>query len=62
MFNEQELKPCPFCGGDAYIKLTHGNFWIDCFHNKDCLIKTNTWLYSSHNIKEQIEKWNRRRV
>lgn len=61
MFNEQELKECPFCGGKAYINLLNGNFFIECFHSKECLVKPNTWLHSSKNIKKQIEGWNERR-
>lgn len=31
----KELKPCPFCGGEAELHKTHGIFWINC-PNKKC--------------------------
>ena len=56
MINIKELKPCPFCGGTAYIKVMLGNFYIDCFHTKKCLVKPNTWLSSDNKIEKQIKR------
>ena len=60
--NKQELKPCPFCGGEANIvkrKLkigfypSGGTYYVHC---KKCLITT-----QPRNQKELvIEFWNRR--
>lgn len=55
-----ELKPCPFCGGKAYID-TFGGWHIDAFHKKDCIVEPNTYLRThENNIKQQIKAWNRR--
>lgn len=56
----EELKPCPFCGGEAeivdidptphYVAETH---WVAC---KECKASTNY----SKNRDKAIEAWNRR--
>jgi hypothetical protein len=55
-----ELKPCPFCGGEAVIRVLMGKEYISPIHSKNCVMKTNTWLQSSLPIKKQIKVWNRR--
>ena len=55
-----ELKPCPFCGGEAVIRVLMGNEYIRPIHKKNCVIEPSTWLNSSLPIKKQIEAWNRR--
>ena len=47
-----ELKPCPFCGGNAEIK-KYTRFWVAC---DDCL--TESAAYATK--EEAIEAWNRR--
>ena len=55
-----ELKPCPYCGGEAFIREQFGNFYITANHKKNCLVSPNTWLMSNKNIKKQIKSWNMR--
>ena len=56
----EELKPCPFCGGKAYID-TFGGMHIRAFHDKKCIVCPNTFLgHSENDIKKQIKAWNRR--
>ena len=55
-----ELKPCPFCGGEAVIRVLMGKEYIRPIHEKNCVIKIDTWLQSSLPIKKQIRAWNRR--
>lgn len=57
--SEIKLKPCPFCGGEAYIS-TVLKPHIDCFHTKKCKMRPDTWLLSSESLKKQIKAWNRR--
>lgn len=54
----KELKPCPFCGGDAEIvKEGHREYkptyFVGC---KICCIKT----YSYIELDRAIDRWNRR--
>ena len=49
----EELKPCPFCGGEAKIFTPTISTYIMC---KECKASTN--LYSQS--EEAIEAWNRR--
>ena len=60
MGNRIYLKPCSFCGGDAYIAETMNKLHIDCNHTNDCMLTPNTWLISSKNLQEQIKYWNTR--
>lgn len=55
-----ELKPCPFCGGEAVIRFQMGSQYISPNHKRTCIIKPNTWLISTKKINEQIEAWNNR--
>ena len=47
-----ELKPCPFCGGEATI-MGDDYFWASC---KYCCAET----LGSEDVQEAIEAWNRR--
>lgn len=47
-----ELKPCPFCGGEAVIRVQMGKEYICPIHKRGCVIKPNTWLQSSLPIKK----------
>jgi hypothetical protein len=55
-----ELKPCPFCGGEAVIRVLMGKEYIRPMHKKNCVMEIDTWLNSSLHIKKQIKAWNRR--
>lgn len=53
----KELKPCPFCGGEAKIATCDWGYsvkeyWVYC----SCGCKTN----NCHSKEEAIEAWNRR--
>lgn len=55
---ENELKPCPFCGGKAYVARdfeisSWTVFFVRCIC---CLVRTNLFLTKS----EAISAWNRR--
>ena len=55
--DEIELKPCPFCGSEAFIKRSYGNdySWIMC-SNYECHID------GPHKptVKSAIKAWNKR--
>lgn len=58
---KDELKPCPFCGGDPMIRERYihnvankKNYKIEC---KDC---TNTFSNWYKSLKKAIEVWNNR--
>lgn len=55
-----ELKSCPFCGGEAVIRVNMGKEYICPIHKKGCVIKPDTWLQSNLPIKMQIKAWNTR--
>lgn len=48
-----ELKPCPFCGGNAQIAGGEDYFWGECW---DCGAQTR----GSESRETAIEEWNRR--
>lgn len=63
MSNEIGLKPCPFCGGKAYLSVdpeatvdTHGRKWAFTIVCGNCCATSGLhWL-----IKNATEAWNRR--
>lgn len=55
-----ELKSCPFCGGEAVIRVLMGKGYICPIHKNSCIIKPDTWLQSNFPIKKQIKAWNTR--
>lgn len=55
-----ELKPCPFCGGEAVIRVLIGKEYIRPIHKKNCVMNVDTWLQASLPIKKQIKAWNTR--
>ena len=55
-----ELKHCPFCGGEAVIRVLMGKEYIRPIHKKNCVMNIDTWLQSSLPIKKQIKAWNTR--
>ena len=56
-----DLKPCPYCGGHAYIDISFGKPHVMAHHTKKCLIRPDTWLISNESLSKQIKAWNRRK-
>lgn len=56
---EIKLKPCPFCGGEAELKINHCASYVEC---KECEASTDHILDSPmYCAKDKaIEAWNRR--
>lgn len=55
-----DLKPCPFCGGEAYVSDLRYGQYVTCHHKNDCHIRPDSHPFSGAKIEEQIEAWNRR--
>ena len=51
-----ELKPCPFCGGEAIHSDEHGEPMIQVNHKRGCFLGT----LAICNNDEAVEAWNRR--
>lgn len=62
--SEIELKPCPFCGGMAYLGVDYENSEITTmFHDFVYYIKCRACgalIYGIHDRKEISDRWNRR--
>jgi len=52
-----ELKPCPFCGGEARILNMGWPHWVFC---TECNAKMQSLKYGYEGEAEAAEKWNRR--
>lgn len=59
-----ELKPCPFCGDEAYISFDGNNWYVYCFNCGASISHPQIYDYSSEAMKKgrnkAIEKWNKR--
>lgn len=55
----EQLKPCPFCGGDAGVGKGFGYWFVNC---TDCMASTNIVLGDSlmPTEAEAIAAWNKR--
>ena len=57
------LKPCPFCGGDAKLKTIidsdHYIYYVKC-SNTRCKVRAYTLVYRKKH--EAIQAWNRRTI
>lgn len=58
-----ELKKCPFCGGEAWIFKTHEGTYAVMHESSDCPITSESyqgnWVYDS--LEEAIKAWNTRK-
>lgn len=54
-----ELKPCPFCGGEATLTKEYGRFFVSC-ENDNCSVGVETTLWVSGTMDGAIKAWNRR--
>lgn len=50
-----DLKPCPFCGGEAHLSNWSDGAYVWC----ECGVKTEVYLHSGC-VDKAVEAWNRR--
>lgn len=59
-----ELKPCPFCGGEAYYSYNDGSWYVACFDCGSKAFESMAFGYPPSNMKERrneaIKRWNKR--
>lgn len=55
-----ELKKCPFCGGDAEIRELNGElkYYVCCANVDNCYVNPSTFYYARP--EEAVKAWNRR--
>ena len=58
MIDNIELKPCPFCGGEAIITYSKIGFHQVYCSNEDC-IANELKMYNSNTEDEAVKIWNR---
>lgn len=51
--SQYNLKPCPFCGGEAVYRTTMGVYWVKC-------IKCGVSIDAAGDKKTANERWNQR--
>jgi Restriction alleviation protein Lar len=62
MRDENELKPCPFCGSRAELRETFGKLFAGCSNDK-CAIRPDTWLRTqTTDLRVVAKAWNARAV
>ena len=55
----EDLKPCPWCGGKAYVQpigIFFKKYYIDCDCALGCPVMPKTWSYSSEDVA--VQHWN----
>jgi hypothetical protein len=57
---DEVLKPCPFCGGGAFVDVYMDMEFVNVIHEPTCFVCPTTWNISNAPLKMQIEVWNRR--
>ena len=57
-----ELKPCPFCGGHAFVDVFMDVEYVNVCHDSMCIVKPSTAISAIEELplKFQIKAWNRR--
>lgn len=62
MTTTDELKPCPFCGGEAFMRSLYRGYIVDAAHLENCPLNCRVLPYDSHWCTRMAAQaaWNRR--
>lgn len=58
-----ELKPCPFCGGEAKLHYyKSGDFELEVLHDDDCILTEigDSVIFGSETFQYAVKAWNTR--
>lgn len=56
-----ELKPCLFCGGEAFVDVYMDTEYVNVEHHPMCFVKPTTWeaaWVENVPLRLQIKNWN----
>lgn len=58
-----ELKPCPFCNGEAFLRKLYTNYIVDAKHDENCPMACRPLPYDTHWVVREAAcaAWNLRR-
>ena len=57
------LKPCPFCGAEAFVRCRMNNYWVSAYHDRSCVLRDEKFGYPPIVFGSEagaVKAWNRR--
>jgi len=58
-----ELKPCPFCGAEAFVRCRMNKYWVSACHDSSCVLCDEMFGYPPIVFGSEagaVKAWNRR--
>lgn len=58
----RNLRECPFCGGEAFVRKLYRNYIVDAKHDRNCPMANMPIPYDTHWVTQLAAEaaWNRR--